>query len=83
MDDFRDQLPREDSNGNSIVDFRVHNHGSILILFADSKPAKEWVAEHIPDDALTWGINGTVVEPRYIGAIVDGIIGDGLNVEGY
>lgn len=61
-------------------DFRVDNHGSIVILWADSEAAQEWVAEHIPEDAQSWGRNGTVVEPRYIGDIIDGIQADGLNV---
>jgi hypothetical protein len=63
-------------------DFRVSNHGSILILFADTQEAQDWVAQHIPEDALTWGRNGIVVEPRYISNIVDGIQNDGLSVEG-
>jgi hypothetical protein len=29
-------------------------------------------------DATTWGPNGTVIEPRYVQDIVDGIHADGL-----
>lgn len=61
-------------------DFIIADHGSILILNAISEEAKEWVANHIPDDAQTWGPNGTVVEPRYIGPIIDGIQSEGLSI---
>lgn len=61
-------------------DFHLDNHGSICILFADSDAAKQWVAEHIPSDAQTWGRNGTVIEPRYVATIVAGFQGDGLSI---
>lgn len=64
-----------------VVDFCVDNHGSILILNANTEAAREWVEAHLPEDRQTWGKIGTVVEPRYIGDIVAGIEGDGLSVE--
>jgi len=63
-----------------MADFTVTNHGSIRILQALTEAAEDWVDEHIPSDAQTWGRNGIVVEPRYIGNIIDGIEGDGLTV---
>lgn len=63
------------------TDFTVDNHGSILILNAHTEAAKAWVDEHLPDDRQTWGQCGTVVEPRYIGDIVQGIAADGLSIE--
>lgn len=65
----------------SSPDFRVDNHGSVCILFALTPGAVTWVNDNLPDDAQTWGRNGTVVEPRYIGPIVGGIEGDGLEVQ--
>lgn len=62
-------------------DFTVQNHGSLFILYAHSNDATQWVADHIPDDAMLWGPNGIVVEHRYISDIVDGIQNDGLEVE--
>jgi hypothetical protein len=62
------------------VDFRVDNHGSIVILHALTPAAREWADEHLPVDRLNWGQGGTVVEPRYIDDIVDGIRNDGLGV---
>jgi hypothetical protein len=61
-------------------DFTVDNHGSILILNANTEAAREWVSNNISDEALTLGHHGTVVEPRYIGAIVEGIEAEGLEV---
>jgi hypothetical protein len=62
------------------ADFSVANHGSVLILYALTDAARAWVDEHIPEDAMTWGHNGTVVEPRYIANIVEGIRAAGLEV---
>jgi hypothetical protein len=61
-------------------DFRVDNHGSILVLKPLTAAAKEWVADHLAHpETQTWG-GGTVVEPRFMEAIVQGIQDDGLEV---
>ena len=60
-------------------DVRVIDHGSITIFLPTSDAGREWVAENIGSDAMRWA-GGVVVEPRYIGAIVDGAINDGLEV---
>lgn len=62
------------------ADFRVDDHGSILVLTALTDEAREWADEHLPADRMAWGRCGTVVEPRYIGDIVEGIEADGLTV---
>lgn len=59
-------------------DFSVADHGSVVILSALSDAAQQWVAEHLADDALTWGPNGTVIEPRYVSDIVTAMIHGGL-----
>lgn len=63
------------------TDFTYCNHGSIIILTAVSAEAAQWVEDHLPEDALTWGPNGTVIEPRYFDDIANGIINDGLSIE--
>ena len=63
------------------MDFRLQNEGTISILYADTEAAQEWVDEHIADDAQTWVQNGIVIEHRYVGAIIEGIVNDGLTVE--
>jgi hypothetical protein len=62
------------------ADFAVQNEGSIFILYALSAAAKEWADEHI-GHAQRWGVNGYVIEHRYVLDIVDGIQNDGLTFE--
>ena len=63
-----------------MLDFDVSNHGSICLLTPLTEAAQAWVAEHLPEDAMTWGQNSIVVEPRYIEDILDGIVADGLSI---
>jgi hypothetical protein len=63
-----------------MVDLSVTNHGSIYLLTPTSTRGGDWINEHIPEDATTWGIS-IVVEHRYIADIVEGAIADGLSVD--
>ncbi len=60
------------------MDFTVQDHGSVVILVAISDEAATWVEEHLPEDRLTWGASGTVVELRYVSDIVTAMVRDGL-----
>lgn len=60
-------------------DFHLINHGSIFVLTPQVTAAKEWVDEHFPESAQQWA-NGIVIEPRYIGPILDGIDEDGFTI---
>ena len=60
-------------------DFTVSDHGSIVLFIPLTPAAREWVQEHIPEDAATFA-GGIAVEARCIGDIVDGAIADGLVV---
>ena len=61
-------------------DFTLENHGSLFLLRPQTDRAREWMSEHLPvDNPETQFFAGAiVVEPRYIGPIVEGIVGDGL-----
>jgi hypothetical protein len=60
-------------------DFTLTNHGSIMVLDANTGAAQAWVAEHLAHpETQTWGRNGTVIEPRYWSDIAGGIEADGL-----
>lgn len=62
------------------LDFKLANHGSLFLLRPLNSSAKEWMQEHLPMDnpeTRFWG-DAIVVEARYIGPIVGGIIEDGL-----
>jgi hypothetical protein len=49
-------------------------------VFPLTPAADVWVDEHIPEDA-TWLGTSLIVEHGYIGDIVTGMSGDGLNVK--
>lgn len=61
-------------------DFYVQNEGTIFLFHPKTEAAKEWISEHIPEDAQRWG-DAVAVEHRYIADIVEGIQADGLVVE--
>lgn len=61
------------------ADFAFSDHGSICVLTAVSPEGSQWVRENIPADAQRWA-GGIVIEPRYVGDILDGIANDGLEV---
>lgn len=63
----------------STVDFQVANHGSIYILTGLTEACREWIEEDVgADQTQTWGQHGIVVEPRYVGPIVDGLLEAGF-----
>ncbi len=61
-------------------DFTLYDGGSVLLLKADTKAAKDWEREHLPCDAWRMG-SAVAIERRYIADIVDGILAYGLSVE--
>ena len=62
------------------LDFKLENHGSLFLLRPLTTLAREWMNEHLPlDHPETHFFAGAiVVEPRYIGPIVEGIVAAGL-----
>lgn len=62
-----------------MTDFHFFDHGSIVILKPVSALAQDWVDEHIGDDAQLFG-GGVVIEPRYAGDILDGVVADDLTI---
>jgi hypothetical protein len=52
---------------------------TVYLLTPYSKSACQWVADHIPDDAMWFG-SSIVVEHRYVVALVAQIERDGLAV---
>jgi hypothetical protein len=61
-------------------DIRINNHGSIVILTGVSDAGIDWLEASLDPDAQRWGVNGWVVEPRYVDDILDGAHDDGLEV---
>lgn len=62
-------------------DFLVENHGSILLLKPQTDSAISWVEDHIGPANGFQGLWPTVIiEPRYLGPILEGIRESGLRV---
>jgi hypothetical protein len=61
------------------IDFELSGHGTLYLFRPITRAAHAWVEEHLPADA-TWCGGAVVVEPRDIGPIIGGAIGDGLVV---
>jgi hypothetical protein len=61
------------------TDFDVADHGSVILLSPISGDAKDWVDDHLPDDAQ-WFAGGIAIERRYFPAIYEGILDDGLSI---
>ena len=60
-----------------VSDFDIENHGSVVLLRPLSTDADNWVQENISDDVLRFG-GAVVVEPRYIGPVMEGLSAEGL-----
>lgn len=75
-----EQQVREENNATRPSDFEVHNHGTISILYPRTPAAEEWAFQNLPSDAQRWGVNGIVIEHRYVQDILFGINNDGLTV---
>lgn len=61
-------------------DFHVADHGSLMLLYPISHLAEEWVEEHVGgEETQHWG-EAVVVEPRYIGPIVEAMLAEGLEM---
>jgi hypothetical protein len=65
--------------GGHVPDATIFNHGSVVTLLPRSDAAREWLSEHIPEDAL-WLGPSLAIEPRYVQPIVDGMRDAGLDV---
>ena len=62
------------------VDFRFEDHGSVALIVPLNDDARAELAIIEPEDAQHWG-DALVVEPRYVGGIVEVLDGDGFSVE--
>lgn len=63
-----------------MADIRIENHGSIVLLRPLTAEGEQWLNVKVAEDAQTWG-KAVICEPRYVANIVEGMQGDGLEVE--
>jgi len=61
--------------------FAVYGGGTLYVLMPLSEGGREWIDGHIAEDAICIG-SGVAVEHRYIEDILQGIVDDGLTIEG-
>jgi hypothetical protein len=61
------------------VDFKISGGGTVYLLHTLTPEAHDWVAEHLPADALGLG-DAVAIKWRHIGSVVGGAIADGLGV---
>lgn len=64
----------------NFTDVLVRSEGSIFLLTPMTDAAREWISNHIPEDAQYMG-RSLVVEHRYVADIVAGMQSDGLIVK--
>ena len=61
------------------ADVTVQNEGSIFLFNLNTEAAREWVSEHVSEDATFWA-GSLVVEHRYAANLAAGMQADGLRV---
>jgi len=55
--------------------FSIENHGSIVLVRPLTSDVSAWLGEHTDGQ---WFGNALVVEPRYVEALVEGMIAEGF-----
>jgi len=65
--------------GLTTCDVLVYLDSSLSIVKPQTDGARDWISEHISEDAQ-WFAGGVVVEPRYLEDVVVGMREDGLVV---
>lgn len=61
-------------------DFRVEDHGSVVLLVPLTEAAREWCAEHVAPD-VPWHAGGCAVSPHEIVRVMRTVREDGLSCE--
>ena len=64
-----------------MTDITFADHGSIWVATGISDAGKTWLDENLDPDGQRWGpFDGRVIEPRYVGDIVNGAKAEDLVV---
>ena len=62
------------------VGFQVVDHGTLYLVYANTRRARQWVKENLPPDHIRYA-DASVVEPRYIDDITDRMRAADLDIE--
>ena len=63
-----------------MTDFRLCDHGSVVILTPVTDDAKEYASDMLPEDTQRWA-GGYVIEPRYADDVIGLLLRDGFEVK--
>lgn len=61
------------------TDLEFRHEGSLFLVIPFTQEGRDWLNEHIAEDAQWWA-GGVAVEPRYVEDILVGAQDDGLRV---
>ena len=64
----------------TLIDVSVQNEGTIFLFVPHTDVARDWIAEHVAEEAPYFG-DALVVEHRYARDLADGMQADGLTLE--
>ena len=62
------------------LDVQVDGGGTVYLVTPITQLAKEWVEQHLSLEGWQWLGGGFAVEHRFITALVNGMMADGLRV---
>ena len=62
------------------ADFRYEDHGSVALIVPLNDIAHDVLENRVSNEAQWWG-DGLVVEPRYVGPILEDLDADGFTIE--
>jgi hypothetical protein len=74
-------IERNRTVGIGLADIRFDNHGSIILLAPLSPAGREWLEASVSAESWQWLCGALAVEPRYAGAVLEGALDAGLEVE--
>lgn len=63
-------------------DLSAVSHGSIVTVTPLTEAARQWIDDHVDHEGWQWFGYSLCVEPRYVGALLEGAQADGLTVSG-
>jgi hypothetical protein len=61
-------------------DVQVENHGTIILLQPLTADAEDWIRENVNEGGMPRLGDALPVEPRYAGAIIEGMREAGLEI---
>jgi hypothetical protein len=63
------------------IDLTISSDGIIYLFHPESPAALAWLDDNVRLEGWQWLGRAFAVEHRYVGALVDGMVADGLRVE--